>query len=149
MNLSPILIRVKASARRINQLNNCVLPCKALCWPYTVPREILLALAFYKPLQKNSFSSRKSTQQRASKFLHPFPLQRHWQISSITSPYALCKIFSPITCPSRGIRWLLCECELVTIPKVFKFLTTIRHFQASQPLFGKSDRKNRLFKCKI
>ena len=50
MNLSPILIRVKASARRINQLNNCVLPCKALCWPYTVPREILLALAFYKPL---------------------------------------------------------------------------------------------------
>ena len=85
MNLSPILIRVKASARRINQLNNCVLPCKTLCWPYTVPREILLALAFYKPLQKNSFSSRKSTQQRASKFLHPFPLQRHWQISSISS----------------------------------------------------------------
>ena len=24
--------------------------------------------------------------------------------------------FSPITYPSKGIRWLLCECELVTIP---------------------------------
>ena len=28
---------------------------------------------------------------------------------------ALCKFVSPITYPSRGIRWLLCECELNTI----------------------------------
>ena len=110
MNLSPILIRVKASARRFNQLDNCVLPCKALYWPYTVPREILLA--FYTPLQTNWLPSRKSTQQRASKFPNNPSLQRRGQISSINSPYALSdKIFSPITYPSRGIGWLLCECE--------------------------------------
>ena len=28
---------------------------------------------------------------------------------------ALCKFVSPKTYPSRGIRWLLCECELNTI----------------------------------
>ena len=37
------------------------------------------------------------------KFPHPPPLQRRWQIFSISPPYALCK------------RWLLCECKLVTI----------------------------------
>ena len=29
--------------------------------------------------------------------------------------------FSPITYPSKGIRWLLCECELVTIAFRFKW----------------------------
>ena len=64
--LITILTRVKAAAWRFNQLNNCVLPRKALCWPYLVPRKILSA--FYTPLQTNSLSSRKSTQQGANKF---------------------------------------------------------------------------------
>ena len=43
-----------------------MLPRKALCWPYLAPRKILSA--FYTPLQTNSLSSRKSTQQGANKF---------------------------------------------------------------------------------
>ena len=33
--------------------------------------------------------------------------------------------FSPITYPSKGIRWLLCECELVTILAVCTILIEI------------------------
>ena len=110
MNLSPILIRVKASARRFNQLDNCVLPCKALYWPYTVPREILLA--FYTPLQTNWLPSRKSTQQRASKFpQQPFASAARTNFLYQLTLCLIDKIFSPITYPSRGIGWLLCECE--------------------------------------
>ena len=35
-----ILIRIKAAKRRFNQLDYCVLPCKAVYWSFTVPREI-------------------------------------------------------------------------------------------------------------
>ena len=48
--LLSVLIRVKAAAWRFNQLDNSVLPRKALYWPYLVPREILQAC--YAPLQK-------------------------------------------------------------------------------------------------
>ena len=48
--LLSVLIRVKAAAWRFNQLDNCVLPLKALYWRHLVPREILQAC--YAPLQK-------------------------------------------------------------------------------------------------
>ena len=38
--LLSVLFRVKAAAWRFYQLDNCVLPRKALYWPYLVPREI-------------------------------------------------------------------------------------------------------------
>ena len=46
---------------------------------------------------------------------------------------ALCKFVSPISYPSRGVRWLLCECELNTIcitigSKVIKALFVIISF---------------------
>ena len=34
-----ILIRVKAAAWRFNQLDNCVLPCKAAYRSFTAPKE--------------------------------------------------------------------------------------------------------------
>ena len=88
-----ILIRIKAAAWRFSQLDYCVLPREAVYGSFTVPREI--PRAFYTPQQTNSPSSRKSALQRASKFPHPPPLQRRWQIFSISPPYALCKIFHP------------------------------------------------------
>ena len=48
--LLSVLIRVKAAAWRFNQLDNCVLPRKALYWCYLVSRETLQA--YYAPLQK-------------------------------------------------------------------------------------------------
>ena len=36
----PILIRIKATAWRFNQLDYCVLPREAVYWSFTVPREI-------------------------------------------------------------------------------------------------------------
>ena len=36
--------------------------------------------------------------------------------------------FSPITYPSKGIRWLLCECELVTIDYVCSYARLIEIF---------------------
>ena len=85
MKLSPILIRVNA-ARRFYPLDNFALPCKALSWPYTDlygPQGNSLGLLY--AFANKSLSSRKSTQQRASKFPNPPPLQRRWQISSISS----------------------------------------------------------------
>ena len=48
--LLSVLIRVKAAAWRFNQLDNWVLPRKALYWCYLVSRETLQA--YYAPLQK-------------------------------------------------------------------------------------------------
>ena len=48
--LLSVLIRVKAAAWRFNQVDNCVLPRKALCWCYLVSRETLQV--YYAPLQK-------------------------------------------------------------------------------------------------
>ena len=118
--LIAIFIRVKAAAWRFNQLNNCVLSRKALCWPYLVPREILSA--FYSPLQTNSLSSRKSTQQGANKFYSSTTLAsateaffmahvpgRTW--TSSCSRYCSCRTqsrtWTGTSTTSRGIVFLL------------------------------------------
>ena len=109
--LRVIHIGVKASLWSFNQLDNCVLPRKALYWPYFVPRIILWA--FYAPFQTNSPSSRRSRSKRR---------KRRKQVSPPASPSAalanflyqlslrLMQNFSPISYPSRGIGWLLCGC---------------------------------------
>ena len=125
---SSILIRVKAAAWRFNQLDNCVLPCKAVYWPKRSPGKFpgpfirpskqirrLLASLLYKG-QVNfptllPFSG-------AGKFLYQLTL-------------CLLQNFSPITYLSRGILWLLCECELVyyfnsftlTVNKIWEKIT--------------------------
>ena len=147
MNLSPFLIRVKASARRINQLDNCVLPCKALYWPYTVPREILFAILYALANKFALFSQVYST---TGKQVSP-PFSPSAELTNFLYHLTLRLVqnFFTHNLSIKRHQVAFMRMWISYYPKVFKFLTTIRHFQASQPLFGKSDRKNKLFKFKI
>ena len=81
--LLSVLIRVKATAWRFNQLDNCVLPRKALYWRYLVPREILQAC--YTPLQKLKIKQRSKLMPRSEIDL------------VVSAPGAVFKVRGPVT----------------------------------------------------
>ena len=105
-----ILIRVKAAAWRFNQLDDCVLPYKAVYWSFTSPGKFprpfirpskqirrLLASLLYNGKQVSPTCSPSAA---LANFLHQLSL-------------CLMQNFWPITYLSRGIGWLLCKYELV------------------------------------
>ena len=132
--LRVIHIGVKASTWSFNQLDNCVLPRKALYWPYFVPRIILKA--FYAPFQTNSPFSRRSRSKRR---------KRSKQVSPPASPSValanflyqlslrLMQNFSPISYPSRGIGWLLCGCFFFCFVCFFFVVVVVLFFFLRKP----------------
>ena len=83
-----ILIRVKAAAWQFNKLDNCVLPCKAVYWPYTVPREI--PWPFIRPSKqiRRLLASLLYNGQASFPTLLPFSGAGKFSLSALPMPYA-------------------------------------------------------------
>ena len=83
-----ILIRVKAAAWRINQLDNCVLPYKAVYWPFTVSSEI--PWPFIRPSKqiRRLLASLPYNGQACFPTLLPFSGAGKFSLSAHPMPYA-------------------------------------------------------------
>ena len=84
-----ILIRVKANAWRFNQLDNGVLPCKTVFWPYTVPSEI--PWPFIRPSKqiRRLLASLLYNGQASFPTLRPFSGAGKFSLSAHPMPYAI------------------------------------------------------------
>ena len=87
-NKGPILIRIKAAAWWFNQPDNCLLPCKAVYWPYTVPRKIPWPFIRSSKHIRRLLASLLYNGQVSFPTLLPFSGTGEFSLSALSIPYA-------------------------------------------------------------